>query len=184
MFGTIFEIYYIYNTQIRFIDIVIEESIIDRFNYYKNKYQTETNYVSINYYFKKYGIENFKCKEIKKYEIVDYQHLNVLKQLWINKLQCINTFMVFSIKFLTYNQYIYRLIFVKKRYNNRSYKIKNKNGLRKYSDKYYKKNKNDILERLKQRTICKICNKIFSKGYIIRHNKTYYHQYNSNKLCS
>ena len=45
---------------------------------------------SIYPYFKEYGIENFKILLIKEYEVIDRRHLEVMEQLWINKLKSVN----------------------------------------------------------------------------------------------
>jgi len=54
-------------------------------------------------YFKKFGIENFKCEIIKEYVVCDNNGKNAWEQLWINKLKCVNK--NFPLKMLLRKQY-------------------------------------------------------------------------------
>lgn len=72
-----------------------------RFKRHKKGYSSwlngySKNKCSICPYFKKYGIKNFKCIELKKYKITCIKHLNAYEQLWLNKIKNINKNMVFN----------------------------------------------------------------------------------------
>jgi len=99
---------------------------------------------SIYPYFEKYGIDNFKMIEIKKYKVCaentyDKTHLSVYELLWILKHKnCINILKPFN-----------PLCKLDEKICNIKYAENNKQKIKNYQNDYYQKNKNKIIEQQK-----------------------------------
>jgi len=103
-----------------------------------------TRKYSIFPYFEKYGIDNFKMIEIKKYKVCaenirDKKHLSVYELLWILKHKnCINILKPFN-----------PLCKLDEKICNIKYAENNKQKIKNYQNDYYQKNKNKIIEQQK-----------------------------------
>ena len=123
-------------------------------------------YVFLSYdSFKKYGIENFKIIEIKKYDVYreyykDYKHLQSKEQLWINKLKCVNSNCSFNP--IPENEY--------KKY----YRLNNKDKIKERKKEYHITNKDKIKEQRKIKITCE-CGSIYRKCDKARHERTNKH---------
>ena len=101
--------------------------------------------ISIYSFFKEHNIENFKIILIKKYEVVDNEHLHALETLWINKLKSVNKNMPFQINWLYKKDYgkIYRT-------NNKEklalYRELNKEKITEYQEDYRANNREKFIE--------------------------------------
>jgi hypothetical protein len=175
-------------------DIVYIGSTFNKLNirWASHKSQKNSKCV-IGKYIKEFGSDQFKIILIKEYEVVDKTHLFAYEQLWINKTKCINTQSSFRITKLYMKEY--RVEYGKKnrellnekakqyREKNREllnekakqYHSLNKIDKNKKNMEYYEKNKAQIAERLKEKIQCSICNGIFRKADINRHNKSKKH---------
>ena len=106
--------------------------------------------------FKKYGIENFKIIEIKKYDVYreyykDYKHLLSKEQLWINKLKCVNSNCAFNpIPEKELKKYYYENNKDKIKERNKEYYENNKDKIKEKNKEYNLKNIIIIKEKLKQ----------------------------------
>lgn len=135
--------------------------------------------------FKKYGIENFKMIEIKKYEVVDRSHLNTKEQLWINKLKSINKYL--AIKFL-WEDYLAKIYSKKYSQLNKKkilekakiYREKNKEAIKIKYKEYCEKNKEILAKKRKEKVLCEICNVTIVKQGFKRHCRTLLHVNNLN----
>jgi len=99
---------------------------------------------SIYPYFEKYGVDNFKMVEIKKYKVCventnDKKHLSVYELLWILKHKnSINILKPFN-----------PLSKLDKKINDKKYAENNKDKIKNYHKDWYEKNKNKIIEQQK-----------------------------------
>src|SRR5580693_4170896 len=72
------------------------QKLSKRYNQHKEKYKKYKNSEEKDFYmssfdlFNKYGIEECKIVEIKKYDVIDRKHLFLYELLWINKLKSNN----------------------------------------------------------------------------------------------
>ena len=146
--GIIYEIYCILDNSFCYIGSTIS-SLSMRFIKHKNDYKAKRDNFSIHKYFDKYGFENFRIIEIKKYLVCDEKHLKAYELLHItNNKKCINSMKPF-------------------------------NPLKKVDQKisvinYHKKNKILINEKRSQKITCE-CGSIVVKNQIARHKKTKKH---------
>ena len=116
---------------------------------------------SIYPYFEKYGIENFKMIEIKKYKVCaenirDKKHLSVYELLHILKHKnCVNELKPFNpLKNLDnkiYKNNYYQENIDKYKEKNKNYRENNKEKLKDYDKNYKEKNKDKIKEQKKNR---------------------------------
>ena len=101
------KIYKIEHKNSSFDEIYIGETfqeITERWRTHYNQFNLDEEYnkCSINYYFKKYGRDNFQVSLIKEYDVFDSKHLRAYEQLWFNKLRKkiineVNGFQIFKI---------------------------------------------------------------------------------------
>lgn len=140
-----------------------------RWQTHKTEFKKNKSSTTIQKYFKKYGIENFKIILIKEYQVVDKYHLRAYEQLWINKLKSINKASTFGLLKDIIKKYITKkwrkenkkkMNETKKKWNN-----KNKSKVIISSNKYYLKNRVKIE--------CPNCKKIMFKNSLTAHNKKY-----------
>tara|TARA_R110000824_G_scaffold287208_1_gene475328 strand:+ start:235 stop:795 length:561 start_codon:yes stop_codon:yes gene_type:complete len=142
---------------------------------YKYKYGE----FSIHKYFDTFGIENFKIKLIKSYNVVrvdnkDHKHLWAYETLWINKNKtCVNTQLPFSpMKYLNQKE-------SNKKCNKKRYE-KNKEKIAKQNKKYRENNKDKLNEKFN----CD-CGGKYTKQSIARHLKTKIHiKFIENEICN
>ena len=127
-------------------------SLSDRFNGHKYDYKTKRKIMCTHQYFDKYGIENFKIIEIKKYLVCDKKHLHAYELLHILNNNCINSIKPF----------------------NPLTKL-DKEKISQDKKKYYEKNKKKINEKKSKKITCE-CGSIFRYSDIARHKKTKKHQ--------
>ncbi len=117
------------------------------FNLLKNRWQNHKNTVRrenkkeccIVKYLKEYGVENFTIILIKEYQVCDRKHLQAWEQYWINKLTCINK--VNALRFL----YEKKLKKIKRKENKEKIRIQQR--------KWYEKNREKVLARVKNNTL-------------------------------
>lgn len=163
----------------------------------KNKNKTKC---SIFPYFEKYGIENFKMIEIKKYKVCaenirDKKHLSVYELLHILKHKnCVNILKPFNplqkLEIKEYQSNYYeenkdKILQQTKDYNNKNknkikislknYYNKNKNDILEYHKNYHQQNKDKISENRKINVECE-CGSIIRKYELNRHLKSKKHQ--------
>jgi len=134
-------------------------------HHYKDWLNGKSRKCSIYDSFKKYGIENFKIIEIKKYDVYreyykDYKHLQSKEQLWINKLKCVNSNCSFNP--IPENEY--------KKY----YRLNNKDKIKERKKEYHITNKDKIKEQRKIKITCE-CGSIYRKCDKARHERTNKH---------
>lgn len=145
MKGSIYQIYTETNPNIHYIGSTMSKlskrwkGHLDGYNQYL---LDRSEIVSIYPYFESLGIENFKYRLIKEYDVVDKYHLLgpvetglAYEQLWINKLKPINI-----------QKYLFKTRHIQKaldriKYNNNKERILNN------CKKYYQKNIETIKER-------------------------------------
>ncbi len=88
MIGRIYEITSPSLPDICYIGSTTKE-LWERWFHHKELYQSwcygYSSPISIFHYFKQYGIESFKLKLLKEYEVVDVKHLRAYEQLWLNR---------------------------------------------------------------------------------------------------
>ena len=134
--------------------------------------------------FLKYGIENFKVIEIKYYEVVDREHLEVYETLWINKLKSCNRNQPFRIKKLselyyrnTHKKEISQRDKIYRENNNDKLQLKqaeyrklHREELNQKEVERYYKNRNKILEKIK----CDECDMVVARGSMTRHKKRWH----------
>jgi len=72
------------------------DTLRNRWQEHKHRFNQNNRSISIYPYFEKYGIENFKIILIKEYEVCDRKHIFAYEQLWINKLSNINKYKSFQ----------------------------------------------------------------------------------------
>jgi len=120
------------------------------------------------YIFDKYGVDNCKIMLIKQYEVIDRPHLEAYEQLWINKLNSVNT---------QCTLYLKKLVQLKSRNKEANKKRvqkwmdNNRDHRKQYMKEYYQKTKTD----LKVSKQCD-CGGRFSEAYYPAHCKTKRHK--------
>ena len=95
--GHIYRIVSISHPEIQWVGATYNQ-LRHRFTEYKQSFQTwkvENRrcrlFKPIYPYMLKYGCSDFRIILIKSYTVYDRKHLNMYKQLWINRITCINT---------------------------------------------------------------------------------------------
>jgi hypothetical protein len=143
------------------------------------------NSCCIGEYLDKYGVDNFKIILIKEYLVYaenqkDTKHLRAYEQLWINK---------FTLKKCCINKKYSCNLLKKERHNERNklyehnnkdkvllsrkkYYQKNKQEKKKKRKEFYKNNKSIVLEKMKEKVECPICQCVITKQYLKKHQKT------------
>lgn len=117
-------------------------SLSDRFSTHKCDYKKKRYNLATHNFYDKYGIENFRIIEIKKYLVCDEKHLKAYELLhMLNNKNCVNKYKPFK-----------PLIKLDE-------KIEKK--------KYYEKNK----EKIREKITCE-CGSIFRKDGISKHKKS------------
>jgi hypothetical protein len=164
MIGSIYMIYYKVNTDICYIGSTTN-TVNQRFAIHKELYKQWLNggkfNISIYPYFSDLGVDNFKIKLLKEYEVVDSTHLRVYEQLWLTKFKTVNINNPFRIKVLSRKQYYQKN---KDKFNDyyKDYYLLHKDELNDYGKDYYKENK----EKLKE-----------YQNYYRENHKDYYKEY-------
>ena len=157
------------------------------------RHKTDSN-CSSYILFEKFGYENCHIELIKKYDVIDRDHLEVYETLWINKYRnkCVNKLTPFCIRKLykkAYREANKDAILKRKKIyreankdaiaeRQKIYREANKDAILEQAKAYREANKDAILERRKQPWTCEVCNIttwIVSKS---RHLKTKKHQDN------
>ena len=138
---------------------------------FNNWLENDNNEIEIYKYFEKYSLNNFKMVLIKEYLVYrshkhDFTHLQAKKQLWINKLNCLNEKDSFTTE-LVDNKIVYKTF----QFNKSGLQDYHKN----YNVKYYQENSVTILKNQKIKTTCKICNSIVRRDKLRRHERTKKH---------
>ena len=182
-------------------DLVYIGSTFNQLRFRFQQHKTKGNCI-ISKYLKEYGKENFKIILIKKYNVIDREHLHAKEQLWINKLRCINknnciAFLWKDIYFLKYNKKYYyenkeyfkeyreenkehiKIQFKKyyqenKEYNKERHKKYYQENKERLKIKYYQ-NKQLIAQKNRQKIYCEICNCIITKSALYHHRKSKKH---------
>ena len=91
--GIVYRIEYKEDPNIRYIGSTLQELKYrwrDHKMAYKGWLKNKERGVAIYPYFEKHGLENVSITTIKKYAVVDKEHLRVYETLWFNKLENIN----------------------------------------------------------------------------------------------
>lgn len=163
MLGRIYMIYCTLDESICYVGSTIT-TINQRFGIHKEFYNAWLykggGKCAIYTYFQALGIDNFKIKLIKEYNVVDTKHLRAYEQLWISKTKCVNINSAFRIKHLSLTEYYEKnrdrlKELRRKRYeeNKDKYRDKQKryyeeniDKIKKYSIRYYEENKDKMKE--------------------------------------
>jgi len=165
MKGIVYEIYIDSDPNIRYIGSTIQ-TLEKRWQVHKANFNTEKRgRPIICHYFKEFGIDRFRIRVIKEYEVVDIKHLVAYEQLWINKLKPINLR-----KILVATKQM-KLMQRKIHYEN------NIESLLKKSKLYRENNRESIREQRKKIYICPCSpDKELLKDHQSRHERTKKHQ--------
>lgn len=134
--GRVYEIVGITHPEIVYVGStfkILKKRMSQHYSDYKRIDFDKKKTLCIYKYFKKYGIENFKMRLIKKYKVCadntrDKKHLSVYEQLWMNKKKCVNKMKSFNIEHISR----------KARY------LKNKEKNKESRKVYYQKNRGTI----------------------------------------
>lgn len=192
--GMIYQIYYINDPKINYIGSSFN-GINKRWTYHKTDYNKYLNddrkpASAIYPYFKEFDIKNFEIKELKKYNVIDNNHLKMYEQLYINKYKSVNKINPFNIlasedKKKYKKEYSIKnkdkiSQYSKQRYANNkeyfdNYVEENRDKIKEYKAQHYQKNKEKVAEKAKERILCIICNKEVTKCKYVRHCKTKQH---------
>jgi len=158
-------------------------SLSDRFCKHKYEYKTKRNIMCIHPYFDKYGVENFKIIEIKKYLVCDKHHLWAYELLHMLNNKCINSRKPFNP--------LYKIeIKPKKKIYHKKYRDENKEKISQDKKLDYEKNRDKILDRVtkyrnenkeiikkkKNKKITCECGSIVQNSNMARHKKSEKHQ--------
>lgn len=167
--GMVYQIYYINDPKINYIGSSFNK-INKRWTYHKTDYNKYLNddrkpASAIYPYFKEFGIKNFEIKELKKYNVIDNNHLKMYEQLYINKYKPVNIINPFNI-LASVNKKIYtnkyyqehkeeKSEYSKQRYANNkeyfdNYVKENKDKIKEYKARHYQKNKEKLAEKQKE----------------------------------
>ena len=172
-------------------------TLAKRWYNHKIKFKYNKNRCCISKYFKQYGIENFTCILVKKYNVFDRIQLRAYEQLWINKLKSINKQCALNLlkkekkrladkKYYNNNKQKIKLINKIYRENNKQkikqykqqYRIDNKQKIKEYKQqydrKYYNDNKDKIQQYMQQKINCE-CGSVVRYNNLPRHKKTKKH---------
>ena len=145
------------HSNIQYVGSTYQKRISQRWQDHKSSYvkwvDGKFRSASVIYeYFKKYGIENFKIIEIKKYKVCydieiykttgihDRRHLNMYEGLWINKLKSINK---------NNPSCMHKNKFISSPYH-RTYHIENRDKILTYHKKWYENNKEIVAVKGKE----------------------------------
>ena len=150
-----------------------------------SQHKQKTNRCVIGEYLNKYGVDNFKIILIKEYLVYaenqkDTKHLRVYEQLWINKFTlkkcCVNIKIGFNLlkkerhyernKLYEHNNKDKVLL------SRKIYYQKNKQEIKKNRKEFYKNNKSIVLEKMKEKVECPICQCVITKQHLKKHQKT------------
>ena len=121
---------------------------------------------SIYPHMREHGINQFKIILIKEYNVCDRAHLHALEQLWINKLNCVNTQAAFAIDWMRKVD--------KQKYNKQRYEA-NRESINEKHRQYNEANKEAIREKQLEKHNCD-CGGRYTNCHKSTHIKTKRHQ--------
>ena len=141
MKGIVYQIYIETNRNIHYVGST-SQTLNNRWKNHLNAFQTflvdRSKIVSIYPYFESLGVDNFKIRALREYDVVDKKHLIAYEQLWINKLKPINI-----IKHLFKTRHLIKTL-------DRLDYHKNKEVLLQRCKAYYEKNSEDVKKRVQK----------------------------------
>lgn len=151
MIGRVYMIYYTMDESICYVGSTTK-TLKDRFVSHKEFYSTWLlkggNKCAISTYFQTLGIDNFKIKLLKEYEVVDKHHLRAYEQLWLSNTACVNVNNAFRIKKLSTMAFYEKNKEKRKEYSKEYYE-ENKDKVREYYKEYYENNKDRYASKYK-----------------------------------
>ena len=173
MKGIVYQIYLESNPYINYVGSTIKTLEI-RWRQHKaksviyNKTKIKGNPI-ICQYFDEFGIDNFKIRLIKEYDIVDIKHIRAYEQLWLNKLKPINVIKnLFLTKHLIrgYSKIYYENNREQFRERSKTYSENNREHLIEYRKNYIENHR----EQIKESTKAYYKN---NREHLIEYQKTY-----------